>query len=169
VEARIALLPRMDLRMLVGGIVITNDVDILFSRNVTGNVTQEIEPLLMPMPIHALADDLTARYVHGGKERCHTVALVVMSHGLTPTLLERKPRLSPVKRLDLALLVTGQYDRMLWRREVEAYNIFKLLFKVLIIGKFKAFDSMRLQSGSVPEIVKIGWWLVGPMHQHGGV
>ena len=33
------------------------------------------------------------------------------------------------------------------------------------------FDEGELKAlkGSVPEIVKIGWWLVGPMHQHGGV
>ena len=41
-EARIALLPRIDLRMLVGGIVVTDDVDILVRRNTIGNVPQKI-------------------------------------------------------------------------------------------------------------------------------
>ena len=100
----------------------------------------------MSMPIHALADYSTARNVHGGKERSHSVALVVVSHSLTSTLLDRKPRLGAVKCLNLTLLVTRQHDCMLRWREVKTYNVFQLLLKVLIIGKLKAFDSMWLQS-----------------------
>ena len=145
-EARIAFLPCFDLRMLVGGVVVADDVNLLVRRDVIGNMLQESEPLLMPVAVHALADDSTVGNIHGGKERCYSVALVVMSHSLTSALLERKPRLSPVKCLDLTLLVTGQYDRMLRRREVKANNIIQLLLKVLIIGKLKALDAMRLES-----------------------
>ena len=155
-EARIALLPRFDLSMLVGGVVVTDDVNLLIRWNALGNEAQEIEPLLMPMPIHALADDPTARNVHGGKERSYAVTLVVMSHSLTPTFLDRKPGLGPVKCLYLAFLVTGQYNRMLRRREIKANNVFKLLLKVLVIGKLEAFDSMWLQSVCRPHSADAG-------------
>jgi hypothetical protein len=42
--------------MLVAGIVDADDVDLLVRRNTLGNMAQKIEPLLMSMPIHALAD-----------------------------------------------------------------------------------------------------------------
>ena len=145
-EARIAFLPCFDLRILVGGVVVADDVNLLVRRDVVGNMLQEIEPLLMSVAVHALADDPTGGNIHGGKEQFYAVALLVTSNSLTSALLERKTRLSPVKCLDLTLFVTGQYDRILRRREVKANNIIQLLLKVLIIGKLKALDSMRLES-----------------------
>ena len=106
-ETRIAFLPRFDLRMLVGGIIVADDMNLLFRWGALVNVPEEIDPLLVTMTIHALADDLTACNVHGGKERSHAVALVVMGHRLTPALFEGKARLSPIKRLNLALFIAG--------------------------------------------------------------
>jgi hypothetical protein len=52
----------------------------------------------------------------------------------------------------VTLLVAGQYNRMLRRREVKTHNVFQLLLEVLIIGKLKAFNAVRLQSVCRPNL-----------------
>jgi hypothetical protein len=54
-------------------------------------------------------------------------------------LLERKPRLSTVERLNLALLVDRQHHGMRRRIDIEADNIANLL------GEFPALCSSRHQ------------------------
>jgi len=61
----------------------------------------------MAVLLHALANDLAVGDIQGGKQRCRAIALVVVSHGLAPSLLDRQSRLRAVQRLNLALLVTG--------------------------------------------------------------
>lgn len=56
VEARMALEPGLDLRMLVGGVVVGDQMQVAPRRRFAIDLAQEFQPLLVPMPRQALAD-----------------------------------------------------------------------------------------------------------------
>src|SRR5271166_448871 len=56
-EARMAPQPFDDLRVLVGGIVVEDDVDDFSGRHLRLDLIEEANEFLMAMPLHALTDD----------------------------------------------------------------------------------------------------------------
>jgi hypothetical protein len=59
-----------------------------------------------------LPDDAPVRDVQRGKQRRRAVPLLVMGHGATPALFKGQPRLRAIERLNLALLVDAQHNRL---------------------------------------------------------
>ena len=82
-EARMACQPGLDLWMLVGGVVVDDDVDDLADGHLGFNGIEEADELLMPVALHAAADDLALEHVEGGEEGGRAVADVVMGQGLS--------------------------------------------------------------------------------------
>src|SRR5258706_714388 len=78
------------------------------------------------------------------------MALVVVSHGSTATLLERKAGLSPIKGLNLGLLINRQDERMLRRIEVQPDHVFQLLDKMRIVAELEGPHQMGLQTMPFP-------------------
>ena len=91
--------------MFVGGVVIDDGVDDLPGGNLGLNLVQEADELLMPVTLHAAADDRSIQDVERGEQGGRAVALVVVGHGSGAPLLHGQTRLSAVQRLDLGLLV----------------------------------------------------------------
>ena len=111
------------LRMLVGGVVVEDDVDELAGRHLRFDGVEEADELLMAMALHAAADDLAFEHVERGEQRRGAVALVVMGHRAGAALLHRQAGLGAVERLDLALLVDRQHDGMGRRIDVQADDV----------------------------------------------
>ena len=82
-EPRVAIEPGVNFRMLVGGIVVENDVDDLTSRNLRLDGIQELDEFLMTMALHVAADDRAVEDVECGKQRRGAVSLVRVSTGLS--------------------------------------------------------------------------------------
>ena len=80
---------------------------------------------------HAFADDLSLGDIECGEQRGRAIALVAI-YRFTVPLLDRKSRLGPVLRLDLALLVAGHDDGMLERTQIESDDIFEVLLATLV-------------------------------------
>ena len=80
----------------------------------------------MPVALHAAADHRAVEHVERGEQRGRAVALVVVGHRAGAPLLHRQPRLGAVERLDLALLVDRQHDRMGRRIDIEADDVREL-------------------------------------------
>ena len=80
VPARTAGEPGSDLGMLVGGVVVDDEMDVELSRHVGLDVTQEGEELLMAMAGFALGDDRAVEHVEGGEQGGRAVALIVVGH-----------------------------------------------------------------------------------------
>ena len=99
----------------------------LSGRNLRLDGVEEADELLMPMALHAAADDLAVEHVEGGEQRGGAVALVVMGHGAGASLLHRQTRLGAVERLDLALLVDREHDGMRRRIDIEADDVAELV------------------------------------------
>ena len=63
VEARVFFQPPFDLRCLVGGVVIDDQVDVQVGQGLAVDPVQETNELLVAMALHALADDLAVEHV----------------------------------------------------------------------------------------------------------
>ena len=89
------------LGMLVGGIVVEDDVNDLADRRLGLDGVEEADELLMAVPLHAAADDIALDDVEGGEQGGRTMPLVVMGHRAGAPFLDRQPGLGAVERLDL--------------------------------------------------------------------
>src|ERR1700692_2352901 len=108
VESRVLGKPCLYLGVLMGCIVVSDQMQLLVLGRVAVDLAQEAQPLLVTMFCLALTNDTPIERVHRGKQRRPTMALVIVRHRLSATSLERQARLGPVKRLDLALLLAAQ-------------------------------------------------------------
>src|SRR5512132_2297483 len=101
-EARVALQPRLDLRVFVRGVVVEDDVHDLADRHGGLGAVQKPDELLMAVALHAAADDLALEYVERGEERRRAVSFLIVRHGRAPAVLQGQPRLGPIERLKSA-------------------------------------------------------------------
>ena len=124
-EARVPVEPGAHLGVLVGGVVVEDDVDGLARRNLGVDGVEEADELLVAMAGHVTADDGAVEHVERGEERGGAVALVVVGHGAEPSLLHRQAGLGAVerRRLDLALLVHRQHDGVRRRVDIEPDDV----------------------------------------------
>src|SRR5829696_8889784 len=105
VEARVPREPSADLGMLVGGVVINNQVQVQVRRGSAIDLVEEADELLVPMSTHALADHSPIQHVERGEQVCRAVALIVVGHCLAAPTLHWQFGLSAIERLDLRLLI----------------------------------------------------------------
>lgn len=160
-EAGMAFGPCFHGRMLVGRIVITNQVDLFAGRRAPVDQIQKADSLLMPVLFHAGANDLSIGDIEGGEEGSGAIALVVMGHGLAASRFDRQARLGAVQCLDLTLFITREDDGMFGRAQVKAHDIFELFLEVLVVGELEGFDLMGLQPMGGPDTAHRGFTHAG--------
>src|SRR5260370_20773803 len=104
----------------------------------------------MAMALHALANDLALNDVERREQSRDIMALVVMGECGSAPLLHRKSRLGTIKRLNLALLVDRQDDRVVGRVDVEADDLVQFGRKLRIVGQLELAHPVRLETMSAP-------------------
>src|SRR5579863_2974243 len=149
-EAWMFVDPFDDLRALVSGIVVDNDVDGLFLWHPGIDSIEEADELLMAMALHALAEDLALKDIESRKQGSYAMPLVIVGHGAGAAVLHRQPRLGAVQRLNLAFLVDRQHDSVVGRIDVETHDLLELGGKSRIIGQLELTHQMRSQAVSAP-------------------
>jgi hypothetical protein len=122
-ETRVAREPFQDLGMLVGRVVVDNDMDCQSCGCSGVDDVEEADELLMAMTLHALADHLPFDNVEGGKQGRGAMPFVVVHHRAGAPLLHRQAWLSTVDRLDLAFLIDSQNDGMVGRIGVKPDDV----------------------------------------------
>lgn len=88
-EATMPPEPIDDLWMLVSGVVVEHDMDLFARRHLGLDGVQETNELLMPVALHAPADDAAFQHIQRGKQSRGAVPFVVVGHGAAATLLQR--------------------------------------------------------------------------------
>ena len=88
-EARMAGEPGEHLGLLVGGVVVEDDVDDLAGWHRRLNGVEEADELLVPVALHAAAQHGAVEHVESGEQGGGAMALVVMGHGSGPAALQR--------------------------------------------------------------------------------
>jgi|GEM_PF-5457625 len=64
--------------MLVGSVVVHDDMQVEFGRRLCVDLFEEADEFLMPMPRRAVSDHLSVEYAEGCKQSGRTVAFVVV-------------------------------------------------------------------------------------------
>ena len=144
-------LPLLDLRMLVGGVVVADQVKRLVARRLAVDLAQEDEPFDVAMTLLAARDDRTIERTHCSKQRGRAVALVVVGHGGSAPGLHRQTRLGAIQRLYLTLLIATQHQRMLGRGHVQTDDVFEFLDEVGVARHLEALDLVRLEPVRLPD------------------
>jgi hypothetical protein len=88
---------------------------------------EELQPLLMSMPLLARANDRSVKCVQCGKERCRSMAHVVVRHRCRATTLEWQTQLRAIQRLNLALPFVNRHPKASF---AAALNVLKIPFRV---------------------------------------
>src|ERR1700758_5060780 len=100
----------------------------------------------MAMLLLAEAVDLATGDIQRSEQGGCAVALVIVRHGGASTLLYRQSGLRTIQRLDLALLIHRQHQRVLRRVEIKPNDGLQLVCEQRIVADFEARDPMWLQS-----------------------
>jgi hypothetical protein len=100
--ARVARQPSQHFRMLVGGVVVEDDVDRLVGRKLALKSVEKADEFDMAVALHAAANDGAVEHAKCREQGGGAVPLVVVRHGLAASGLDRQPGLGAVERLDLA-------------------------------------------------------------------
>lgn len=122
-----------------------------FGWDLSLDLVEKADELLMPMLLHAASDDLAFEHVEGGKQGSGAVAFVVVCHSGGAPLLEGQARLGAIERLDLALLVDREHDGMLGWIDVKPHHVMQLLDEVGVVRELELPDAMRLQPVRSPD------------------
>lgn len=151
-HARVSLQPCVDLRGLVRGRVVEDDMQGACSITPAEDV-QKPKEVGSGVSRAALADDRPGGDFQSGIQTGQPITLVVMSLTGRQTRSKRQERLRPVQRLDLGLLVDAQDDGVGRRVQVEAHHIVDLLFGSGIRAELERLDPMGLQVVRLPDPV----------------
>src|SRR4029077_18077015 len=97
-EARTARQPGAHPRMLMGRIVIADQMNVQFLRDVGLDMSQKGEKFLVPGPRLALGKHAAVGHIKGGEQRGRAVAYVVVRDALDVAQTHRQERLCTLKR-----------------------------------------------------------------------
>ncbi len=123
-----------------GGVVVENQVDRLVGRHFAFDGIEKADEFLMPVALHAAADDLALKDIEGGKQGGGAVALVIVGHRGAAPFFHRQTGLGSVERLDLALLVDAEDHGMGRRIDVEAND------RLEFVGKFGSLEILNART-----------------------
>jgi hypothetical protein len=138
--------PRADLGMLVGGVVVHDQVDLQPRGNLGVEMPKECEKLLVPVPALALREDVAPVHIERREERGGAVAEVVVRDALDVAEPHRQQWGRALQRLDLALLINGQHEGVVRGIQVEPDDIADLLDEERIRREFEARAAVRLHA-----------------------
>src|SRR5215471_20769811 len=97
-EARMTCQPALDGRVLMGGVIIQNDVDVLAQRNFAVDLLEKFQPLAVGVFLGGVSDDFALQIIQRGKEGNRAVAVVIVGLGADMAFAQRQTRLTARKR-----------------------------------------------------------------------
>ena len=102
VKTGMTLEPGGDFGVLVGRVVVANDVKLELGSDLLIDLTQEGQPLLMAMAWGGMSKHLAGKVVQGGKEGHRPMPIVVVGLGANVSLAQRQSGLGAFEGLTLA-------------------------------------------------------------------
>ena len=109
--------------MLVRAVVVHDQMQGDLSGEFLVQSSEKPEELLVPMPLMALSDDATAQNFQGREQSGGAVAFVIMRHRPATAFLQGQAGLRTIQRLNLALLIHTQHDRLLRWIQIQAHYV----------------------------------------------
>src|SRR5262249_42576172 len=127
---------------------------------------EEADELLMAVTLHVVSYDGAVEDVEGSEQRGSAVTFVVVRHGAGTARLDRQSWLSAVERLDLALFVDREDDRMGRRIDVETNNILEFFRELRIVRQLEGADAMRRKLVGLKNALHRSQAHAGRLRQH---
>src|SRR6202030_4218288 len=104
------------------------------------------EKFLMAMARLTQGDHFTIEGVECREQGGSAVAVVIVSYSFDIAQSHRQHRLGTFQRLDLALLIHTQHQRLVGRIKVQPHDVAHLLHEERVGGELEALAAMRLQT-----------------------
>jgi len=139
--------------MLLGGIVIDNQVPVKGLGHTGVDMPQKIKELLVTMTAFALTQDRSGDRVKGGKQCGGAMSEVVVRDAFDVAESQGQHRLAPLQRLNLALLVHAQDQSLIGWVQIQPDDVTYLLDEERVIGKVEVSGAVRLQAEGAPDPV----------------
>jgi len=150
VETWMPLKPSLHLGVLVGGVIVSDEVQIQPLWAVAVDGAQKFKPFLVAVALHALPNNPAGGDIEGGKQRRRSIAFVVVGHSPGPPFFHWQAGLRAIQRLDLAFLIDREYQGFVRWIEIKTHDILDLLDEAFVVRQLKGLDQMRLQAVCVP-------------------
>ena len=144
VEAGPLCQPESYVGMLVGGVVVDDQMDLKACRHSLIDALEERKKLLMTMTRLALRQDSSGGDVECGKQGGGPMANVVVGHSFHVAQPHRQHRLSAIKGLNLRLLIDRKHDRMVRRVQIESHHVADFFNEERIAGQLEVLAAVRL-------------------------
>jgi Transposase len=154
-EARVRDQPLFDRGMLVGSVVVADQMQLQLGIAL-GQRLQEDDELGVPMAPVATPMDLAAGHLQRSEQAGGAVAQVIMGHADGQPGPHRQRRLGAVKRLNLRLFVHAQHQRALRRVQIEPDDIGQLGVELRVAAELEGFDPVRLEPILLPDAMDCG-------------
>jgi len=142
--------PTLHFVMLVGSIIVGDEMNFQVGGNALINQAKELQPLSMAMPFLARADDRSVKGVQRGKERCRSMAYVVVCHRCRATTLEWQTQLRTIQRLNLAFLVSAEHNGVFGWIEIQANDVSELLGEPQIVTELERLNEVGAEPVAMP-------------------
>ena len=152
-DSFLAFDPCEHLLVLVGRVVVQDDVDFLTLGNCFVDLSQESQHLLVAVLTIGLADHPTRCHIQRREQRGRTVTLVIVRHRRAATLLHWQTGLGAVQRLDLTLLIEAEHRSVPGWVEVQPNHVAQLLFEARVIAELERANQVRLEPMGTPHPV----------------
>lgn len=149
--------PGPDFGVLVGAVVVHDQVQLQILGHLLVDPSQEAEELLMTVAGLALSDHCTGGHIQRREQRGGAVADVVVGDALHVAQAHRQQRLGAVQCLDLRLLVNAEHHRLDGRVQVQARDVADLLDKERIGGDLEVLLPVGLDRESLQPAVDGGF------------
>src|SRR6266566_3214662 len=127
------LYPRFDLGVFVSAVIVCDNVQRQIRRGFSVELLQECQPLPMGMLRRSLTEYLPVQIRQPRKQRDCPMPFIVVRLGTPVAAHYRQDRLCALQCLALAFLVTAQYQRTIWRIQIQPDHIPEFLFKILVV------------------------------------
>src|SRR5271170_7132824 len=150
---RMARQPGPDFGVLVAAVIVEDHVDQPAGRDVALEAVEKAQKLLVPMALHALADDRPVEQVEGRKQGCRAVADIIVGHRPGAPALHRQARLSTVERLDLALLIDREHQAVRRRVDVKSDHVMHLGSELRVTAELKGTQPVRGEAMRAPDLL----------------
>ena len=135
----------MDAGVLMGRVVINDQMQVQFVRCLGDDLLEELDKLLVTVPWHALPDRAPLSHIECGEQRRRASALVVVGHRLATSGIDRQALLRAVECLNLAFLIEAEDLGVLGWVEVKTDEIGQLLHEFRVVAHLEGSDQVRLQ------------------------
>src|SRR5665648_156864 len=142
--------PFFNILMFMRGIIVKNQMKLKFLRCLPVKCTQELQKLLMAVPLITLPDDFPIQGIQGCKQGRSPITLIVMSLGFGFSHFQWQSGLSPIKCLNLALFIHTKYQCMFRWIKIQANHVMQFFNETGVAAQLKRTQQMRLQSVGFP-------------------